>query len=46
MVYIIDDDIQVLRVGFDPSKTVCAEAGVMLYMEDGIEMQTGMIKGK
>jgi uncharacterized protein (TIGR00266 family) len=38
---IIGDDIQVVEVELDPQETVRAEAGAMLYMEDGIEMQTG-----
>ena len=39
---IFGDDIQVLEIDLDPLKTVRAETGVMLYMDDGIEMQTGM----
>lgn len=38
---IIGDDIQVVEVELDPQEGVRAEAGAMLYMEDGIEMQTG-----
>ena len=46
---IIGDDIQVVEVELDPGEGVRAEAGAMLFMEDGIEMQTstsgGMLKG-
>jgi uncharacterized protein (TIGR00266 family) len=38
---IIGDDIQVVEVELDPQEAVRAEAGAMLYMEDGIDMQTG-----
>jgi uncharacterized protein (TIGR00266 family) len=38
---ILGDDIQVVEIELDPQETVRAEAGGMLYMEDGIEMQTG-----
>ena len=38
---IIGDDIQVVEIELDPQEGVRAEAGAMLYMEDGIEMQTG-----
>lgn len=38
---IIGDDIQVVEVEMDPGEAVRAEAGAMLYMEQGIEMQTG-----
>lgn len=37
---IYGDDIQVVEVELDPGEGVRAEAGAMLYMEDGIEMQT------
>lgn len=37
---IIGDDIQVVEIELDPQETVRAEAGVFLYMEDGITMQT------
>ncbi len=46
---IIGDDIQVVEVEMDPGEGVRAEAGAMLYMEQGIEMQTstggGVLKG-
>lgn len=37
---IIGDDIQVVEVELDPGEGVRAEVGAMMYMEDGIEMQT------
>jgi uncharacterized protein (TIGR00266 family) len=46
---ILGDDIQVVEVEMDPQEAVRAEAGAMLYMEEGIEMQTstagGIFKG-
>ena len=43
------DDIQVVEVEMDPGEAVRAEAGAMLFMEQGIEMQTttggGLLKG-
>ncbi len=33
------DDMQLVEIGLDPNEGVRAEAGAMLYMEDGIEMQ-------
>jgi uncharacterized protein (TIGR00266 family) len=46
---IIGDDMQLVEVELDPGEGVRAEAGAMMYMEDGIEMQTstggGMFKG-
>src|SRR5687768_17783461 len=38
---VFGDDIQVVEIGLDPGEGVRAEAGAMLYMEQGIEMQTG-----
>lgn len=35
------DDMQVVEIELDPGEAVRAEVGTMLYMEDGIEMQTG-----
>jgi predicted Zn finger-like uncharacterized protein len=34
------DDTQYVEVGLDPGETVIAEAGSMMYMTQGIEMQT------
>lgn len=54
MVDIIDykifgDDMQLVEIELDPGEGVRAEAGAMMYMEDGIEMQTstggGMFRG-
>ena len=39
---IIGHDIQMVEVELDPNETVIAEAGTMLYMEDGIDFQTKM----
>lgn len=46
MVDVIDfkiygDDMQMVEVELDPGEGVRAEAGMMMFMEDGIEMQTG-----
>jgi len=38
---IYGDDMQLVEVELDPGEGVRAEAGAMMYMEDGIEMQTG-----
>ena len=38
---VFGDDIQVVEIGLDTGEGVRAEAGAMLYMESGIEMQTG-----
>lgn len=46
---IYGDDMQTVEIELDPGEGVRAETGAMLYMEDGIEMQTstggGMFKG-
>jgi uncharacterized protein (TIGR00266 family) len=42
---IIGDDIQIVEIELDPNETVIAEAGVMLYMEQGIEFETKMGDG-
>jgi uncharacterized protein (TIGR00266 family) len=42
---IIGDDIQLVEVELDPQETVIAEAGAMLYMEDGIEFTARMGDG-
>ncbi|MFQ5538188.1 MAG: TIGR00266 family protein [Gemmatimonadota bacterium] len=46
---ILGDDMQLVEVGLDPGEGVRAEAGAMMYMEAGIEMQTstggGLFKG-
>ncbi|HET9982657.1 MAG TPA: TIGR00266 family protein [Longimicrobiales bacterium] len=38
---IYGEELQVVEVELDPGEGVRAEVGTMLYMEDGIEMQTG-----
>ena len=38
---IIGDDMQLVEIELDPAEGVRAEAGAMMYMENGIEMQTG-----
>lgn len=46
---IYGDDMQLVEVELDPGETVRAEAGCMMFMEDGIQMQTstggGLFKG-
>jgi uncharacterized protein (AIM24 family) len=37
---IIGDDMQFVEVELDPGEAAVAEAGGMMYMEDGIEMET------
>jgi uncharacterized protein (TIGR00266 family) len=37
---IYGDDMQFVEVELDPAEAVVAEAGGMMYMEDGIQMQT------
>jgi uncharacterized protein (TIGR00266 family) len=43
------DDMQIVEIELDPGEAVRAEAGAMLYMENGIEMNTstggGLLKG-
>lgn len=46
---IYGDDMQIVEIELDPGEGVRAEAGAMMYMEQGIEMQTstggGLFKG-
>ena len=42
---IIGDDIQIVEVELDPRETVIAEAGAMLYMEEGIQFETKLGDG-
>lgn len=46
---IFGDDMQMVEIELDPGEGVRAEAGAMMYMETGIEMQTdtggGLFKG-
>jgi uncharacterized protein (TIGR00266 family) len=37
---IVGDDLQYVEVELDPNEATVAEAGGMMYMEDGIEMET------
>ena len=37
---IVGDDMQFVKIELDPGEAVVAEAGSMMYLEDGIEMQT------
>lgn len=39
------EDIQIVEVELDPGETVIAEAGAMLYMEDGIRFDTRLGDG-
>jgi uncharacterized protein (TIGR00266 family) len=39
------DDLQFVEIGLDPGETVVAEAGAMMFMEDGVEMATRMGDG-
>jgi uncharacterized protein (TIGR00266 family) len=38
---IVGDDMQLVEIELDPGEAVRAEAGAMMYMEHGIQMQTG-----
>jgi len=38
-------DVQMVEIELDPGETVIAEAGAMLYMEDGIQFETRMGDG-
>ncbi len=38
---IYGDDLQMVEIHLDPKEGVRAEAGTMIYMEQGVEMQTG-----
>jgi uncharacterized protein (TIGR00266 family) len=42
---IIGHDIQLVEIELDPEETVVAEAGAMLYMEEGIAFETKMGDG-
>lgn len=42
---ILGEDIQVVEIELDPNETVVAEAGTMLFMEDGIHFETKMGDG-
>lgn len=38
---IFGDDLQMVEIDLDPGEGIRAEAGTMIYMDKGIEMQTG-----
>jgi len=38
---IFGDDMQIVEIELDPNEGVRAEVGTMMFMEDGIQMQTG-----
>ena len=42
---IIGEDIQIVEIELDPNETVIAEAGSMLFMEDGLTFETKMGDG-
>lgn len=42
---IYGDDMQIVEIELDPGEGIRAEAGTMMYMEQGIEMQTKMDGG-
>jgi len=46
---IYGDDMQIVEVELDPGEAIRAEAGAMMYMDDGIDMQTstggGLFRG-
>ena len=42
---IIGDDMQAVIITLDPGEGIRSEAGSMLYMEDGIKMETGATGG-
>jgi uncharacterized protein (TIGR00266 family) len=42
---IFGDDLQFIEVELDPGETVIAEAGAMMYMEDGLTFETKMGDG-
>ncbi len=37
---IVGDDLQFVKIELDPNEAVVGEAGAMMYIEDGIQMQT------
>jgi uncharacterized protein (TIGR00266 family) len=37
---ILGDDLQFVKIELDPGEAIVAEAGSMMYIEDGIEMET------
>jgi len=43
---IFGDDIQFVEIELDPNETIVAEAGTMVYMEQGITYETRMGDGR
>lgn len=43
--HVFGDDLQFVEIELDPRETVIAEAGAMMYMEDGITFETKMGDG-
>src|SRR5262249_53281299 len=37
---IVGDDLQFVKIELDPQEAVVAEAGAMMYVEDGVQMDT------
>ncbi|MDH3500602.1 MAG: TIGR00266 family protein [Acidimicrobiia bacterium] len=42
---IFGDDLQFVEIGLDPGETVIAEAGTMMYIEEGVTFETKMGDG-
>ena len=42
---IYGDDMQFVEIGLDPNEAIVSEAGAMMYMESGIEMETQLGSG-
>ncbi|MBK8189608.1 MAG: TIGR00266 family protein [Vampirovibrionales bacterium] len=42
---ILGDDLQAILISLEPGESVMAEAGAMLYMTDGVEMETRLGAG-
>lgn len=42
---LVGDDMQAVIIALDPGETVQAEAGAMMFMEDGIEMNADLQGG-
>lgn len=42
---LLGDDLQIVEIELDPGEAVRAEAGALLYMDDGVRMETGTSGG-
>lgn len=42
---VFGDDLQFVEIALDPAETVVAEAGAMMYLDDGVEFETKMGDG-